>query len=197
MKLFNTLTELGSFTMQLSSCRETLTSVKLLEGFENKPNLKALIHKLPPKYIDKWEEINLELKDAKKKPTLNNVIKFMQRIICARSDTSFGGEIMDEEYHNTFKTANKFQPEQKIKLLCTTSMEPEDQRVGDCEDSGVNSQIYVNSTVNHTPQGPRPNTSSPACRQLGWTCVCFGGDYTLFGCEDFRSRPGLFVTEYR
>ena len=146
---------------------------------------------------------NLGLKDAKKKPMLNDVIKFMQRIIRACSDTSFGGEILDEKYHKTFKIAEKFQSEQKLKLLCTTSMEPENQMVGDCEDSGVNSQIYLSSTVNRTPQGhqsgptcpyrpgpvqPRPNTSSPACRQLGWTCVCCGGDHALFGCEDFRSR---------
>ena len=75
---------------------------------------QAIIHQLPPKYIDKWEEINLGLKDAKKKPMLNDVIKFMQRIICARSDTSFCGEILEEVYNKTFKIANKFQPEQKI-----------------------------------------------------------------------------------
>ena len=45
---------------------------------------------------------------------LNDVIKFMQRIICARSDTSFCGEILEEVYNKTFKIANKFQPEQKI-----------------------------------------------------------------------------------
>ena len=131
---------------------------------------------------------------------LNDVIKLMQRIICARSDTSFCREILEEVYNQFLKLLTSSSPSRKFSCSVLLVWSSRIRWWETLKTRVYNSQIYLSSTVNHTSQGssvrtyspyrpgpvqPHPNTSSPACRQLGWTCVCCGGDHTLFGCEDF------------